>query len=44
MRIQAINISSYSDIKASLEFYMGKNSPKRKQFIMQNLISEPELV
>ncbi len=44
MRIQPINVSNYSDIKASLEFYMGKNTPKRKQFIMQNLISEPELV
>ncbi len=44
IRLQTINISNYSDIKASLEFYMGKNTPKRKQFIMDNLVSEPELI
>lgn len=44
IRLQAINISNYSDIKTSLEFYMGKNTPTRKQFIMDNLISETELV
>lgn len=44
MRLQAITVSNHYDIKSTLEFYMGKNTPKRKQFIMENLITELELV
>lgn len=44
MRLQAISVSNHYDIKSTLEFYMGKNTPKRKQFIMENLITELELV
>jgi len=40
MRLIPVTIDSFSDIKPTLEFYMGKNTPKRKQFIMENLISE----
>ena len=37
MRLQPVRVNAFSDIKPTLEFYMGKNTPKRKQFIMDNL-------
>ncbi len=37
MRLQPVLIQNLSDIKPTLEFYMGKNTPTRKNFIMQNL-------
>ncbi len=40
IRLQPVNIRSFSDIKHTLEFYMGKNTPERKQFIMENLVNE----
>ena len=40
MRLKTVTVNAFSDIKPSLEFYMGKNTPKRKQFIIDNLISE----
>lgn len=40
IRLIPVTIHSFSDIKPTLQFYMGKNTPERKQFIMQNLISE----
>lgn len=43
IRLVPVSISNFSDIKTSLEFYMGKNTPARKAFIMQNLISEEAL-
>ncbi len=42
MRLVPVHVSHFSDIKSTLEFYMGKNTPKRRQFIMENLISEEE--
>jgi DNA gyrase subunit B/topoisomerase-4 subunit B len=42
MRIIPVNINHFTDIKSTLEFFMGKNTPERKQFIMQNLINEEE--
>jgi topoisomerase IV subunit B len=44
MRLIPVTINSFSDIKSTLQFYMGKNTPERKQFIMQNLINEEELL
>ncbi len=44
MRLQQVVISNFKDIKASLEFYMGKNTPERKQFIMDNLVTELEML
>ncbi len=35
-----VTIQNLSDIKPTLEFYMGKNTPERKTFIMQNLVNE----
>jgi DNA gyrase subunit B/topoisomerase-4 subunit B len=40
IRLIAVNVNNFSDIKPMLEFYMGKNTPERKNFIMQNLINE----
>jgi len=42
MRLTPVTIHHFSDIKPTLEFYMGKNTPKRKNFIMDNLIVEHE--
>lgn len=43
IRLKKVVISSFSDIKPTIEFYMGKNTPKRKAFIMENLIAEEEV-
>lgn len=40
IRLQNVSINAFSDIKPTLEFYMGKNTPERKDFIMTNLINE----
>ncbi len=37
MRLQPVLIENLSDIKPTLEFYMGKNTPTRKAFIMEHL-------
>lgn len=37
IRLLPVMIQNLSDIKPTLEFYMGKNTPSRKNFIMQNL-------
>lgn len=42
IRLIPITVHSFSDIKPTLQFYMGKNTPERKRFIMQNLINEEE--
>ncbi len=40
IRLLPVSINTFSEIKPTLEFYMGKNTPERKQFIMKNLINE----
>ncbi|MGH2639277.1 MAG: toprim domain-containing protein, partial [Rhabdochlamydiaceae bacterium] len=40
MRLMPVTIQNLSDIKPTLEFYMGKNTPERKNFIMKNLKSD----
>lgn len=42
IKLLRVTVSTFSDIKASLQFYMGKNTPERKNFIMENLINEDE--
>ncbi|MBA3957943.1 MAG: type IIA DNA topoisomerase subunit B [Parachlamydiaceae bacterium] len=42
MRLTPVLVNAFSDIKQTLQFYMGKNTPERKQFIMNNLINEEE--
>ncbi len=43
MRLKPVTLYSLSDVRPTLEFYMGKNTPARKDFIMQNLILEESL-
>lgn len=38
MRLIKVNLKSIQDIRKTLEFYMGKNTPERRQYIMDNLI------
>jgi topoisomerase-4 subunit B len=38
MRLVEVNIKSVKNISETLEFYMGKNTPERRDFIMENLI------
>jgi topoisomerase-4 subunit B len=38
MRLMEVNIHSLKDIKETLTFYMGKNTPARRSYIMENLI------
>lgn len=38
MRLLKVSIKSLKTIPDTLEFYMGKNTPVRKKYIMENLI------
>ena len=38
MRVVKVSIKSIKDIPETLEFFMGKNTPLRRSFIMENLI------
>jgi topoisomerase IV subunit B len=38
MRLVEVNVKSAKNITETLEFYMGKNTPERRDFIMENLI------
>lgn len=38
MRLLEVSIKTIKGIQQTLEFYMGKNTPDRKNFIMENLI------
>ncbi len=40
IRLVPVMIQNLSDIKPTLEFYMGKNTPARKAFIVKNLVNE----
>lgn len=40
MRLKPVVVGAFSDIKPTLAFYMGKNTPERKKFIMNNLIHD----
>ncbi|MCZ6634136.1 MAG: ATP-binding protein [bacterium] len=40
MRLIKINIKSIHGIADTLNFYMGKNTPDRREYIMENLISD----
>lgn len=42
IRLVPVTVNSFSDIKPTLQFYMGKNTPERKKFIMKNLVNEDQ--
>ncbi|MDA3961967.1 MAG: hypothetical protein PF961_14345, partial [Planctomycetota bacterium] len=39
IRLVPIDIRNMSEVSKSLSFFMGKNTPERKQFIVDNLIA-----
>ena len=41
IRLQQVTIDKLSDVPKLLEFYMGKNTPVRKEYIMDNLSDDP---
>ncbi len=40
IRLLSVTVGHLADIHPTLEFYMGKNTPERKNFIMQHLVHE----
>lgn len=44
IRLIPVLVNAFSEIKNTLQFYMGKNTPQRKNFIMQNLVDEEALL
>jgi DNA gyrase/topoisomerase IV subunit B len=40
MRLVQVTASSLSAVSKTLDFFMGKNTPERRQFIVDNLIAE----
>ncbi|MBN4067185.1 type IIA DNA topoisomerase subunit B [Simkania negevensis] len=43
IRLTPVSVAAFSDIHPTLQFYMGKNTPERRRFVMKNLENE-ELV
>jgi topoisomerase IV subunit B len=41
MRIKQVRVDNLSEVSRVLRFYMGKNTPERKQYIMDHLIVRP---
>lgn len=44
MRLEPVLLSKETSIKALLDFYMGKNTPERQVFIIDNLKIEKDIV
>ena len=44
MRLEQVNLQKTDLVKDLLEFYMGKNTMERQNFIIQNLVIEEDLV
>ena len=42
IRLKNVTLDSLSEVKEVLAFYMGKNTPERKQYIMDNLELNPD--
>ncbi|CAG37009.1 DNA topoisomerase IV subunit B [Desulfotalea psychrophila] len=42
IRLKSVTLDSISEVAKVLSFYMGKNTPERKQYIMDNLVVDPE--
>jgi len=42
MRLRQVQIDSLSETSRVLTFYMGKNTPERRQYIMNHLVVRPE--
>ncbi len=37
IRLKNVSMDSVSEVSKVLSFYMGKNTPERKQYIMENI-------
>jgi len=44
MRLEPVRMKKYDAVNGYLEFYMGKNTPERQDFIIENLRIEADLV
>ena len=44
IRLEPVILKKHSDIPETLSFYMGKNTPERQVFIIDNLRIEADLV
>ena len=44
MRLEPVLLSEKEDIREILEYYMGKNTPERQDFIINNLKVEKDLM
>jgi len=44
MRLEPVLLEKESRIKSLLEFYMGKNTPDRQSFIIDNLRVDEEVI
>ncbi len=42
IRLKPVHIDSLSEVSRVLKFYMGKNTPERRQYIMEHLTLRPE--
>jgi len=40
IRLSRVDVQALKTVPEVLEFYMGKNTPQRREFIMQNLVSD----
>ncbi len=40
IRLQQVNMGTVSEVSKILSFYMGKNTPERKQYIMEHLVTK----
>ena len=43
MRLKGVTLDSLSEVNKVLAFYMGKNTPERKQYIMDNLMAADQI-
>jgi topoisomerase-4 subunit B len=44
MRIEQVELQGETALHALLDYYMGKNTPERQEFIIKNLRLEEELI
>ncbi len=44
IRLEPVNIKKHTSIKEMLNFYMGKNTPDRQKYIIENLVIEQDLI
>lgn len=43
IRIKSVTLDSLSEVSKVLSFYMGKNTPERRKYIMENLIADDNI-